>query len=116
MIVRIKSILKKYEEAGNSVEEVHILPPTGKGEKDLMLILSRFHDTIEQAAEELAPHKICGYIYNVADVFSSFYHETNILAEPDKEKQSGYIALIRLVRRILETSINLLGFEAPDRM
>ena len=116
MIVRIKSILKKYEEAGNSVEGASILPPTGKGEKDLMLILSRFHDTIEQAAEELAPHKICGYIYNVADAFSSFYHETNILAEPDKEKQSGYIALIRLVRHVLETCIDLLGFEAPDRM
>ena len=81
-----------------------------------MRILSRFHDTIEQAAEELAPHKICGYIYNVADAFSSFYHETNILAEPDKEKQSGYIALIRLVRHVLETCIDLLGFEAPDRM
>lgn len=116
MIVRIKSILKKYEEAGNSLAEMSFLAPTGKKEKDLMLILSRFHDTIEQAVEELAPHKICGYIYNVADAFSGFYHETNILAETDKEKQSGYIALIRLVQRVLETCIDLLGFEAPERM
>lgn len=116
MIVRIKSILKKYVEAGNSVEGASILPPAGASEKELMLILSRFRDTVEQAAEELAPHKICGYIYSVADAFSSFYHGTNILAEPDKEKQSGYIALIRLVRRVLETCIDLLGFEAPDRM
>ena len=116
MIVRIKSILKKYEEAGNSVADASIMAPEGKCEKDLMLILSRFHDTIEQAAEELAPHKICGYIYNVADAFSGFYHETNILAESDKKKQSGYIALISLVRRVLETCIDLLGFEAPERM
>ncbi len=116
MIVRIKSILKKYEEAGNSVADAFIMAPEGKCEKDLMLILSRFHDTIEQAAEELAPHKICGYIYNVADAFSGFYHETNILAESDKKKQSGYIALISLVRRVLETCIDLLGFEAPERM
>ena len=116
MIVRIKSILKKYEEAGNSIKEASILAPTGKSEKELMLILSRFHDTIEQAAEELAPHKICGYIYNVADAFSGFYHETNILAEEDKKKQTGYIALIRLVRRVLETCIELLGFDAPEKM
>ena len=116
MIVRIKSILKKYEEAGNSVADASIMAPEGKCEKDLMLILSRFHDTIEQAAEELAPHKICGYIYNVADAFSGFYHETNILAESDKKKQAGYIALISLVRRVLETCIDLLGFEAPERM
>ena len=46
----------------------------------------------------------------------SFYHETRILAEPDKQKQAGYLALIRLARRALEECIDLLGFSAPDRM
>ena len=45
-----------------------------------------------------------------------FYHETRILAEPDKQKQAGYLALIRLARRALEECIDLLGFSAPDRM
>ncbi len=125
MIVRIKSILKKYaENAGVDPEKLSSFAmeapmgdvPAGKSQKELMLVLSRFHDMMDQACEELAPHKVCGYIYNVADVFSRFYHETNILAEPDQKKQKGYIALIVLAKRVLETCIALLGFEAPDRM
>lgn len=125
MIVRIKSILKKYaENAGVDPEKLSSFAmeapmgdvPAGKSQKELMLVLSRFHDMMDQACEELAPHKVCGYIYNVADVFSRFYHETNILAETDQKKQKGYIALIVLAKRVLETCIDLLGFEAPDRM
>ena len=45
-----------------------------------------------------------------------FYHDTRILGEEDQEKQAGYIALIALAKRILETCIDLLGFSAPEKM
>ena len=45
-----------------------------------------------------------------------FYHETKILAEEDEQKQKSYIALLTLTRDILTTCIDLLGFEAPERM
>lgn len=48
--------------------------------------------------------------------FNKFYHETKILSEEDEEKRSGYIALLGLTKRVLETCIDLLGFEAPERM
>ena len=53
---------------------------------------------------------------NCALTFNKFYHETKILSEEDEEKRSGYIALLGLTKRVLETCIDLLGFEAPERM
>ena len=61
-------------------------------------------------------NKLCAYIYEIANEFNKFYHETKILSEEDEEKRSGYIALLGLTKRVLETCIDLLGFEAPERM
>ena len=65
---------------------------------------------------ETAPHKLCAYIYELANEFNKFYHETKILSEENEEIKAGYIALLVLARRVLETCIDLLGFEAPERM
>ena len=115
-IVRIKSILSKYRENGGSVEEGHILAPSGAGEKNLMMELVKFNGTIEQAYEELAPHKICAFIYDLANAFNRFYHETRILGEEDAARQTSWIELLDLTRKVLETGIDLLGFSAPERM
>ena len=71
---------------------------------------------MESDFEELAPHKICAYIYELANAFNRFYHETKILAEEDKEVRKSYIALLVLTKKILESCIDVLGFEAPERM
>jgi len=116
-IVRIKSIIQKYVDLkiGEGVKE-SIRPTEIVTEKTLMLEVSKFNDVIENACKENAPHRICQYVYDLADAFNSFYHENKIIAEEDKEKQSSWIALISLVQGILETCIDILGFEAPDRM
>ena len=115
-IVRIKSILNKYQEAGNQVEGLKISALDNDSQKALMLELAKYNSVIDVAYEELAPHKICAYIYDLANAFNRFYHETKILAEEDKTKQQSYIALLRLTRDVLNTCIDLLGFEAPERM
>jgi arginyl-tRNA synthetase len=71
---------------------------------------------IYAAYQEIAPHRICAYIYDLANSFNTFYHDTKIISEEDKTKQSSWIALITLVQEILLTCIDLLGFEAPERM
>ena len=81
-----------------------------------MMELSKFNAMMENAFEESAPHKVCAYIYDLANAFNRFYHETKILAEEDKAKQKSYIGLLKLTRDILNTCIDLLGFEAPERM
>ena len=81
-----------------------------------MLQVLKFNDVFEAVCEETTPHKLCAYIYEIANEFNKFYHETKILSEEDEEKRSGYIALLGLTKRVLETCIDLLGFEAPERM
>lgn len=115
-IVRIKSILNKYQEQGGSLFGISIGEPVNESEKALMLELSKFHAMMETAFEELAPHRICAYIYDLANAFNRFYHETKILAEEDAAQKAGWIALLKLTKEILEVCIDLLGFEAPERM
>ncbi|MBR6451683.1 MAG: arginine--tRNA ligase [Lachnospiraceae bacterium] len=114
-IVRIKSILNRYfsEHEGTACE---LQPAAGVSDKALMLELARFHDMMEGAYSEIAPHKVCAYLYDVANAFNSFYHENRILTEKDAKKQQGWIALLQLTLGLLETCIDLLGFEAPERM
>ena len=115
-IVRIKSILNRFVEEGGVLKEEGILPAVNESEKNLMLQLTGFGATVESAFEEKAPHKICAYIYEVSNAFNRFYHETKILSEEDAAKKQSFIQLLILTRRVLETSIDLLGFSAPDRM
>lgn len=115
-IVRIKSILNKYTAGGGRLENLSVAPAAGDSEKALMLEALRYSDVLETAYGELAPHKICAYIYELANAFNKFYHETKILAEEDEKQKESYIALLLLTKDILESCIDLLGFEAPERM
>ena len=115
-IVRIKSILNKYQEEGKAVTVLKVNQQSGESEKALMLALVKYNEMMENAYEELAPHKICAYIYDLANAFNHFYHETKILAEENEAKKQGYIALLILTKKVLESCIDVLGFEAPERM
>ena len=115
-IVRIKSILNKYMSEGNTLDGLKISGASGDSEKALMLEVAKYNDMMQVAYEELAPHKICAYIYDLANAFNRFYHETKILSEEDGERKKSYIALLVLTKEVLESCIDVLGFEAPERM
>ena len=115
-IVRIKSILGKYTEQGGILTDVVTNEAVNASEKSLMLEVAKFNAMMEAACEEIAPHRICAYIYDLANAFNHFYHETKILTEEDGQKKSGWIALLMLTRDVLEVCIDLLGFSAPERM
>lgn len=115
-IVRIKSILNKYQSEGAQLEGLAVTGAQSGSQKALMIEVSKYSDVMETAYEELAPHKICAYIYDLANAFNRFYHETKILAEEDEEKKKSFIALLVLTKKVLESCIDVLGFEAPERM
>lgn len=116
-IVRIKSILGKYEAANNRYDGTPvILPAASDAEKALMLELSKYNDVMETSFAETAPHRICQYIYDLSNAFNSFYHDTRILAQEDKAQQASWIQLITLVKDVLTNCIHVLGFDAPERM
>lgn len=114
--VRIKSILNKYQQEGGTIVASSLLAPESASEKALMLTAAGFNGMIQNAFEEKAPHKVCSYIYELANAFNSFYHETRILGEEDEVRKQSYIQLLVVVKTILETSIDLLGFAAPEKM
>ena len=93
-----------------------IANPASESQKTLMLELSKFSEVIETAVAELAPHKICKFIYDLSNAFNHFYHETKILLAENEEDKKGYIALISITKDILETCADLLGIESPERM
>ena len=115
-IVRIKSILNKYQADGASLDGLMMSGQVNESQKALMLELTKYNEVMENAYNELAPHKICAYIYDLANAFNRFYHETKILSEECEETKKGYIALLGLAKEVLESCIDVLGFEAPERM
>ncbi|MCM1187938.1 MAG: arginine--tRNA ligase [bacterium] len=115
-IVRIKSILAKYREQGGSPEGLKLRAAENDSQKELMMQLVQFNAMLQSAAEETAPHKVCAFVYDLANAFNRFYHETKILGEENRRKKEGLVALLLLTRDVLETCIDLLGFSAPEKM
>jgi arginyl-tRNA synthetase len=115
-MVRIKSILGKYKEQCGEYKNLKLKAAENESEKALSLQLAQFNTMMTAAADELAPHKVCAYIYDLANAFNHFYHETKILTEEDEDKKAGFIALLTLTLNVLNTCIDVLGFEAPERM
>lgn len=119
-IVRMKSLLAKYEKEGGRISEngdpALLLPPENGSETDLFLSIAKFADTMEAAYEEKAPHKVCQFIYELSDSLNRFYHENKILGNEDAAKKQSYLQMLVLVKNMLEQCIYLLGFSAPERM
>jgi arginyl-tRNA synthetase len=116
-IVRIKSILAKYaDQGGEAVSASDLLPAAGKLEKSLMFDLAGFSAMMDGAYQDLAPHRICAYIYQLSNDFNSFYHATRILTEEDAARKKSWIALLELTEQVLLTCIHVLGFDSPERM
>lgn len=119
-IVRIKSLLAKYSQNGGSVTEKgeaeKLMTPDSRSEINLYLTLAKFGDMMEAAYNEKAPHKICQFIYELSENFNHFYHENSILANENEEQKASYIQLLILVKNVLEQCIDLLGFQASEKM
>ncbi|MDU1412302.1 MAG: arginine--tRNA ligase [Clostridium sp.] len=111
--VRIKSILNK---ANVSEEKGIIGEPQSDAERNLMLQLIKFNETIELSYRDRAPHKICDYIYELSNNFNKFYNDTRILTEEDENKKASWLNLIRLVKDTIEQCLDLLGMETVERM
>ena len=113
-LVRIKSILNKFNET-SSIKENRILEPTEDIEKQILLKIAKYSQVLEESYLENAPSKICIYLYELANIFNSYYQKVKIL-QGASEKLDSNIVLLTLLKRIFENGINLLGFKAPEKM
>ena len=116
-VVRIHSILAKYRESvGKNVDLQQILPPEQEAARALLLALSRFNDVFDAAYHEDAPHRLCAFMFELANACNTFYHAVKILTEEDEKKRDSYMAMMKLSADLLECCCGLLGMEVPERM
>lgn len=113
-ITRINSILKK---AGVPVDQP--LSLTGvytDSERELLLKILMGGDVFQRALSEKAPNYLCENAYQLANLFSKFYHDNHIIDEPNDAKKQSWLALIALVRQVLCKHLDLLGIETVEHM
>lgn len=112
--VRIQSILRKIDTQGSADASAYLIP-SGL-EKELIMQLDEFGDTIIEGAENLDPSAIGNYLYQLAKAYHRFYHEHRILTAESEEAKAFRLNLSNKVQRTLEKGMNLLGIEMPSKM
>lgn len=110
---RICQILRRAEAENIGWGAVVVLEDPA--EQTLALVLSRFGEVVDEVARALTPHKLCGYLYELAGAFSAFYEACPVLRS-EGEVRSSRLALAAATREVLAQGLHLLGIEAPDRM
>jgi arginyl-tRNA synthetase len=109
---RVRSILRKAGERGEHVDDA---VPAHPAEKDLVLTLDAFEVTLRDVAATLEPHRLCGYLYDVATAFTRFYDLCPVL-KAEGATRGNRLALCELTSRTLATGLDLLGIAAPERL
>ncbi|MBO4405564.1 MAG: arginine--tRNA ligase [Alphaproteobacteria bacterium] len=116
-IARINSILEKSNEQdiGEDLDTVG-LKISHKAEREILLQLNRFSESLEQAYIAREPSIISEYVYVLAQKFSTLYAELPINGENDCSTRISRLKLCRIIKYILTQGLDLLGIEAPEKM
>ncbi|MGI9099428.1 MAG: arginine--tRNA ligase [Solirubrobacteraceae bacterium] len=109
---RICSILRK---AGDATAALDPTLPLHPAERTLALALDAFGDAVAEVGRDLEPHRLCGYLYELARAFTEFYEACPVLPAPEPVR-ANRVALCQLAARTLRQGLNLLGIAAPERM
>ena len=110
-ITRINSVLKKAGEAGGTIAGLY-----SDTERELVLKLLLSGDVFRRALAEKAPSFLCENAYQLASIFSKFYHDNRVIDEPSEVKKSSWLSLMALVRRVLLLHLDTLAIDAVENM
>ena len=108
--VRAKKILKNASNQSEITEEKGDL---NEFEKKLIKKIVQYSEVLKEATNEMAPHKVCNYLYEVAQEFSRFYENCPVVGS---ESEAIRIKLVEMYLKTMEHGFNLLGIEVPDEM
>ena len=112
---RIRSILRKANEAGISFEgykEASLLPE----EIELIKMLSEYPAVVRTAGDQFAPSVIAAYAYDLAKQFNGYYHDHSILKEENSAVRALRLSLASQIARVIRSAMSLLGINVPERM
>lgn len=110
---RVNQILRKAEAEAISYDRVTVLAEAA--EQQVALLLSRFGEVVAAVGQTLQPHRLCGYLYELAGALSVFYEQCPVLRS-EGEVRSSRLALCAATKKVLANGLDLLGIEAPERM
>jgi arginyl-tRNA synthetase len=114
---RIHSIFRKATETGvaaaTAQAPVALAEPA---ERALGLELLGFGAAVLESADTLKPHRLAGYLYDLAAAFTGFFERCPVLRAPDDETRESRLKLCALTASVLARGLGLLGIEAPERM
>ena len=114
---RIRSI---FRAAGPDVDtadgEVRRIVVHEPGERALALAILQFGSVVTAVGDELEPHRLCGYLFDLAQAFSSFYEHCPVLKAEDAETRESRLGLCAVTLRVLVQGLDLLGVGSPDQM
>jgi arginyl-tRNA synthetase len=113
---RIQSIFRKAAEAGVARKPRAAIAVAEAAERKLALELLDFGTAVVEAGETLRPHRLAGYLYDLATAFTAFFETCPVLKAPDDATRASRLALCELTARVLARGLNLLGIAAPERM
>jgi arginyl-tRNA synthetase len=113
---RIHSIFRKAAEAGVTRSPAGEIALTEPAERKLALELLDFGSAVLEAGATLRPHRLCGYLYDLATAFTGFFETCPVLKAPDDATRRSRLALCELTARVLARGLSLLGIAAPERM
>lgn len=112
---RICSLFRRAEVARESVR-AKVPTLTEPAERALALRLLAYPTAVEATAERYALHTLCGYLYDLASDFTTFYEQCPVVRAPDEDTRASRLALADLTARVLHDGLGLLGIDTPERM
>jgi arginyl-tRNA synthetase len=112
---RIRSILRKLP-AGASAGVVDVAVPLEPAERRLAMLLDDLAQVIASVGEVFEPHRLCSYLYALAQAFTDFYEACPVLRAPTDAIRANRVAICQLTGDTLKLGLELLGIAAPDRL
>jgi len=112
---RIASVFRQAAADGIEPAGIPDLTPIGEGELEVLRALARYPDVVETAARQLEPHRLVFYLQELAGAFHRYYNQHRILAD-DRPTALARLALVRAVRLVLRSALDLVGVAMPERM
>lgn len=109
--VRVSSILAKADNKGAPSDKYDY-----ETEKALLFLISTYPDVVSEAINQLAPHTIAGFSFELAKAWNSYYEKVQILSDDNKDVRSARLAVLEQVYAVFEHSLGLLGISIPEKM
>jgi arginyl-tRNA synthetase len=115
-LVRTRKIFQQASERGISFDPAASVLPEAPAEKSLALALLRYPGVIAGAAEALEPHRVCQYLFELGQAFSTFYDQCHVLNAPDPKTLASRLRMCAITMRVLADGMDVLGLPSVDRM